>query len=46
MFGVDILQNFSKELSREFQEKSVIAEKIAGVINFLLSFTFITVFTS
>ncbi|XP_016406262.1 DC-STAMP domain-containing protein 1 [Sinocyclocheilus rhinocerous] len=46
VFGVDILQNFSKELSREFQEKSAIAEKIAGVINFLLSFTFITVFTS
>ncbi|XP_016343580.1 DC-STAMP domain-containing protein 1 [Sinocyclocheilus anshuiensis] len=46
VFGLDILQNFSKELSREFQEKSAIAEKIAGVINFLLSFTFITVFTS
>ncbi|KAF4103127.1 E3 ubiquitin-protein ligase DCST1 isoform X2 [Onychostoma macrolepis] len=46
VFGVDILQNFSKELSREFQEKSVIAEKIAGAITFLLSFTFITVFTS
>ncbi|XP_051720382.1 E3 ubiquitin-protein ligase DCST1 isoform X2 [Ctenopharyngodon idella] len=28
------------------KEKTVIAEKIAGVINFLLSFTFITVFTS
>uniref|UniRef100_A0A8C1JML6 DC-STAMP domain containing 1 n=1 Tax=Cyprinus carpio TaxID=7962 RepID=A0A8C1JML6_CYPCA len=46
VFGVDILLNFSKELSREFQEKSIIAEKITGVINFLLSFTFITVFTS
>ncbi|XP_026140640.1 E3 ubiquitin-protein ligase DCST1 [Carassius auratus] len=46
VFGVGILLNFSKELSREFQEKSVIAQKIAGVIKFLLSFTFITVFTS
>ncbi|XP_048009850.1 E3 ubiquitin-protein ligase DCST1 isoform X2 [Megalobrama amblycephala] len=46
VFGVNVLQNFSKELSRVFQEKTVIAEKIAGVINFLLSFTFITVFTS
>ncbi|RXN30367.1 DC-STAMP domain-containing 1 [Labeo rohita] len=46
VFGVDILQDFSKELSRVFQEKTIIAEKIAGVINFLLSFTFITVFTS
>ncbi|XP_067304660.1 E3 ubiquitin-protein ligase DCST1 isoform X4 [Pseudorasbora parva] len=46
VLGVNVLQNFSKELSRVFQEKIVIAEKIAGVINFLLSFTFITVFTS
>ncbi|XP_043117633.1 E3 ubiquitin-protein ligase DCST1 [Puntigrus tetrazona] len=46
VFGVDILQNFSMELSREFEEKSVIAEKIAGAINFILSFTFIAVFTS
>ncbi|XP_073703880.1 E3 ubiquitin-protein ligase DCST1 [Garra rufa] len=46
VYGVDILQDFSKELSRAFQEKTIIAEKITGVINFLLSFTFITVFTS
>ncbi|XP_073782188.1 E3 ubiquitin-protein ligase DCST1 isoform X4 [Danio rerio] len=46
VLGVNVLQDFSKELSREFQEKTAIAEKISGVINFLLSFTFITVFTS
>ncbi|XP_057196736.1 E3 ubiquitin-protein ligase DCST1 [Triplophysa rosa] len=46
VFGVNIIQDFSKELSRVFEEKAVIAERIAKVINILLSFTFITVFTS
>ncbi|XP_051576255.1 E3 ubiquitin-protein ligase DCST1 [Myxocyprinus asiaticus] len=46
VFGVNVLEDFSKELVRVFQEKTDIAEKIAEVIQFLLSFTFITVFTS
>ncbi|TRZ03095.1 hypothetical protein DNTS_029886 [Danionella cerebrum] len=46
VFGVNVLQDFSKELKRLFQEKAAIARKITGVINFLLSFTFITVFIS
>ncbi|KAA0703352.1 E3 ubiquitin-protein ligase DCST1 [Triplophysa tibetana] len=46
VFGVNIIQDFSKELSRVFEENAVIAERIAKVINILLSFTFITVFTS
>ncbi|XP_052000331.1 E3 ubiquitin-protein ligase DCST1 [Xyrauchen texanus] len=46
VFGVNVLEDFSEELVRVFQEKTDIAEQIAEVIQFLLSFTFITVFTS
>ncbi|XP_055066164.2 E3 ubiquitin-protein ligase DCST1 isoform X1 [Misgurnus anguillicaudatus] len=46
VLGVNILQDFSKELRRVFEEKAVIAKRIAEVIRILLSLTFITVFTS
>lgn len=45
--GVTALQEeFRKELVRSFREKSDVVEQIAKTVQILLSFTFITVFTS
>ncbi|KAL7874212.1 hypothetical protein SRHO_G00051820 [Serrasalmus rhombeus] len=47
MYGVTVLQNeFRNELSRSFQEKRDIVDQIAKIVQMLLSFTFITIFTS
>ncbi|XP_017568556.1 E3 ubiquitin-protein ligase DCST1 [Pygocentrus nattereri] len=47
MYGVTVLQNeFRNELSRSFKEKRDIVDQIAKIVQMLLSFTFITIFTS
>lgn len=47
MFGITVLQDeFRKDLARTFQEKKNTVEQISGIVQILLSCTFITVFIS
>lgn len=47
MFGITVLQDeFRKDLARTFKEKKNTVEQISGIVQILLSFTFITVFIS
>ncbi|XP_019896845.1 E3 ubiquitin-protein ligase DCST1 [Esox lucius] len=47
VFGVTVLQEeFTERLSKAFQETKVILDKILVFIQLLLSFTFITIFTT
>ncbi|XP_030638977.1 E3 ubiquitin-protein ligase DCST1 [Chanos chanos] len=46
VLGVTVLKEFTKELRKAFEEKMIVFEQIAEVVQILLSFTFITIFTS
>nr|XP_023990652.1 E3 ubiquitin-protein ligase DCST1 [Salvelinus alpinus] len=46
VFGVSALQDFTEGLSKAFEETKVILDQFLGLIQLLLSCTFITIFTS
>ena len=47
VFGVSVLQDtFTESLSQSFEETRAVLDQVLVIVQLLLSFTFLTVFTS